>query len=59
VGAVLEDEKVMGTVHVAVGDNSAFGGKVEVESHLDGIITNPTLKIDGEIVMESGKLKIF
>jgi leucyl aminopeptidase (aminopeptidase T) len=59
VGAVLEDEKVMGTVHVAVGDNSAFGGKVEVESHLDGIITNPTLKIDDEVIMEDGKLKIF
>ncbi|SKA06220.1 aminopeptidase [Selenihalanaerobacter shriftii] len=58
VGNVLEDEKVMGTVHVAIGDNSAFGGKVEVESHLDGIITGPTLKVDGKVVMEDGELVI-
>ena len=37
-GFTLEDEKVMGTVHIAVGDNSSFGGKIEVNSHLDGII---------------------
>ena len=35
-GIVLEDEKVVGTVHIALGDNSTFGGTVEVASHLDG-----------------------
>ncbi|MBM7623181.1 aminopeptidase [Sporohalobacter salinus] len=58
-GNVLEDEKVMGTVHLAIGDNSAFGGEVEVESHLDGIIKQPTLKIDGEIIMKKGEWEIF
>ncbi|KXS43514.1 MAG: leucyl aminopeptidase [Candidatus Frackibacter sp. T328-2] len=57
-GVVLEDEKVLGTIHVAIGDNSSFGGKVEVDSHLDGIIKEPTLKIDDQIIMKNGKLKV-
>ena len=57
-GSVLEDEKVLGTVHMAIGDNKSMGGKVSVESHLDGILTKPTLEIDGKIIMEQGELKI-
>ncbi|MCR4426018.1 MAG: aminopeptidase, partial [Firmicutes bacterium] len=55
-GRVLEDEKVMGTIHLAIGDNSHFGGKVAVPSHLDGIILSPTLVIDGKSVMVNGEL---
>ncbi len=54
-GAVLEDEKVAGTVHVALGDNSTIGGIVKAESHLDGIITRPTLTIDGTVVIKDGE----
>ncbi|TET45643.1 aminopeptidase [candidate division TA06 bacterium] len=57
-GNVLEDEKVLGTVHVAVGDNSTFGGSVSVPVHLDGIIRNPVLTVDGKIVVKDGKLQI-
>ncbi|WP_258358755.1 aminopeptidase [Moorella sulfitireducens] len=45
-GNVLEDEKVRGTVHIALGDNSTFGGQVEAPSHLDGILLRPRLKVD-------------
>jgi len=48
IGNPLEDEKVLGTVHMAVGDNSTFGGKVRAGVHLDGIILNPTVLMDGE-----------
>ncbi len=48
IGNVLEDEKVAGTVHVALGDNSTFGGNVVAGIHLDGIITKPTVYLDGE-----------
>lgn len=58
-GKVLEDEKVMSTAHVAIGDNSAFGGKIEVESHLDGIINQPTLKVDDRVIMKEGEFKIL
>ena len=54
-GITLEDEKVMGTVHVAIGDNSAFGGNVRAPVHLDGIMKDPTLIIDGRTVIRDGK----
>jgi len=57
-GSVLEDEKVMGTVHMAIGDNKSMGGVVSVPSHLDGILSKPTLEIDGKIIMKDGVLKI-
>jgi leucyl aminopeptidase (aminopeptidase T) len=58
VGSVLEDEKVMGTVHMALGDNKSMGGNVSVQSHLDGILLKPTLWIDDKKIMENGVLKI-
>lgn len=57
-GLVLEDEKVMGTIHVAIGDNSHFGGNVAVPSHLDGIVKSPTIWADGRQIMKDGKLLI-
>lgn len=55
-GNVLEDEKVLGTVHVAFGDNASMGGRVEVPLHLDGVITSPTLILDGEVVLQEGRV---
>ncbi|MDD5473640.1 MAG: aminopeptidase [Candidatus Methanoperedens sp.] len=48
IGNVLEDEKVGGTVHIALGDNSTFGGDVVAGIHLDGIITKPKIFLDGK-----------
>jgi leucyl aminopeptidase (aminopeptidase T) len=55
-GEVLEDEKILGTVHVAFGDNHSFGGTVRVASHQDGVVLHPRVEIDGEVVLEEGKL---
>jgi leucyl aminopeptidase (aminopeptidase T) len=55
-GIILEDEKVMGTIHIAFGDNKSMGGSVRVASHLDGLIRQPTVWFDDEIVMQDGKL---
>jgi leucyl aminopeptidase (aminopeptidase T) len=57
-GSTLEDEKVMGTVHIALGDNVSMGGKVSVASHLDLIIKSPTLTVDGKVIIKDGKLLI-
>jgi leucyl aminopeptidase (aminopeptidase T) len=48
VGSVLLDEKAAGTVHVAIGDDASIGGDVEAPLHLDGIIRDPTVYVDGE-----------
>lgn len=55
-GNVLEDEKILGTIHVAFGDNHTFGGTVRVSSHQDGIVMQPTLSIDSKTYVEAGKL---
>ena len=57
-GNVLEDEEVMGTVHLAFGDNSTFGGKVKVDVHLDGMIMNPTVVADGRQIMKDGRFMV-
>jgi len=54
IGIILEDEKVYGTIHIAMGDNSTFGGKVEAGIHLDGMIRNPSLTLDDEPVIKNG-----
>lgn len=57
-GRVLEDEKVLGTVHIAMGNNVSFGGIVDVPSHLDGIMLKPTLVVDSTVVIDNGKLLV-
>jgi len=54
IGIILEDEKVYGTIHIALGDNSTFGGKVEAGIHLDGMIRYPSLYLDGKPAMKIG-----
>ena len=55
---VLEAEKVYGTCHVALGNNLSYGGRINVPFHSDGIILNPTLQIDGKIIIKSGKIVV-
>ncbi len=57
-GQILEDEKVMGTVHIAFGNNISMGGTCSVGVHIDGVITRPTVYVDEQCIMEDGKLLI-
>lgn len=59
VGLDLEDEKALGTAHIAFGDNSTYGGKISCGIHISGIIKEPTVVMDDNlVVMEKGVLKI-
>jgi leucyl aminopeptidase (aminopeptidase T) len=55
-GVILEDEKIYGTVHIALGSNDTFGGTVAAGIHVDGIITKPELFLDGRRVVGEGKV---
>ncbi|WP_434630691.1 aminopeptidase [Thermoanaerobacterium thermosaccharolyticum] len=57
-GNILEDEKILGTIHVAFGSNHTFGGKVNAGVHLDAVVLNPTVYVDDKIILEKGKLVI-
>ncbi|MBS1263678.1 MAG: hypothetical protein MAG715_00863 [Methanonatronarchaeales archaeon] len=50
VGNVLQDEKVKGTVHVALGDDTGFGGDVDCPMHLDGVVADASVEADGKPV---------
>jgi len=54
-GNVLEDEKILGTVHVAFGASIAIGGTVSVPIHLDCVVTDASLRVDGTPVLEEGR----
>ena len=57
-GVLLEDEKVMGTIHIALGNNVSMGGSVNVPIHLDGVVKKPTVWMDGKMLMKDGKLLV-
>jgi len=55
---LILEEKAMGTIHIAIGDNRSFGGNNNSTLHVDLISVNPTVKVEGKIIMENGKLQI-
>jgi leucyl aminopeptidase (aminopeptidase T) len=57
-GNVLEDEKLLGTVHVAFGASAAIGGRIQVPVHLDCVVMRPTLTVDGTEVVRDGELLV-
>jgi leucyl aminopeptidase (aminopeptidase T) len=54
-GNVLEDEKIFGTVHVAFGASIGIGGTVSVPIHLDVVVLDASLEIDGQPVLQDGR----
>jgi leucyl aminopeptidase (aminopeptidase T) len=57
-GNVLEDEKVLGTVHLAFGASASCGGVVQVPVHLDCVLLRPELALDGEVLVSGGRLNV-
>jgi len=57
-GRVLEDEKVKGTCHVALGNSTALGGKIYAKCHLDGVMKKPNIFFDKKCIMKNGKFLI-
>lgn len=55
-GNILEDEKILGTAHVAFGASAAIGGNVQVPVHLDCVIVEPTVEVDGNEIVRGGQL---
>ena len=53
-GAILEDEKVLGTCHLALGRNDLFGGTVRASVHVDGVLRGPRILLDDEVLDPEG-----
>ena len=57
-GNILEDEKILGTAHVAFGASAAIGGEVQVPVHLDCVVVKPTVELDGDAIVRDGELLV-
>ncbi|MEZ0362002.1 MAG: aminopeptidase [Hydrogenobacter sp.] len=57
---VLEAEKILGTIHIAIGDNHTFGGKNKVPFHTDYVVFQPEVIVGGKgwqkRLLEKGKI---
>ena len=60
---ILESEKILGTIHIALGDNSSFGGNVKTPFHQDFVFFKPTVTLISKSgikkdILKAGKLII-
>lgn len=57
-GNLLEDEKILGSCHVAFGASAGIGGVVQVPIHIDCVVAKPTVELDGEPLVREGELLV-
>lgn len=55
-GSILEDEKAVGTAHLAFGTSASFGGTNVSRVHIDGILLQPTVELDERPLIQKGEL---
>ncbi|MDI6642826.1 MAG: aminopeptidase [Candidatus Hodarchaeaceae archaeon] len=58
-GSIIIDEKILGTAHIAIGNNrGAYHGKNRASSHLDMIkdMESGQVFVDGKLIMNKGKI---
>jgi aminopeptidase len=53
-GDILLDEKLNGSVHIAIGMNDSFGGQNRSNLHLDLVMLHPSLWLDGTLMRLPG-----
>lgn len=54
--STIETEKRLGTLHIALGNNTTFGGKFKAPNHYDLVLSQVEFEIDGKIILKGGKL---
>ncbi len=57
-GNTLLDEKVVGSIHIAIGHNTMYGGINKSSLHWDLVSMSPSISVNGRILMNKGKLNI-
>jgi 2,5-dihydroxypyridine 5,6-dioxygenase len=54
-GIQREDKNILGAMHFGLGTNIDVGGTIQSNIHMDGVILEPTLYVDGNMRIESGR----
>ena len=57
-GLMREDKKIAGCSHIALGMNTDTGGIVASKIHLDGVVKKVTCVVDGNKIIEDGKILV-
>jgi len=55
-GFLLLDEKMIGTAHLALGENRALGGVNNSALHWDLVVQHASVSVDGELLLKDGQL---
>ncbi|MGM0603265.1 MAG: aminopeptidase [Bacillota bacterium] len=55
-GIMLNDHGVYGSSHIGIGTSHNLGGDVKADIHYDVMMANPTIKFDGQVVIEEGNV---
>lgn len=58
-GNMLDDEGIVGSVHIGIGTSLTLGGEIIAPMHYDLIMFEPTIEIDGEIVQDNKELLCY
>lgn len=57
-GIQREDKNIFGSMHFGLGTNIDVGGTVRSKIHMDGVLLEPTLYVDGELRMQDGEFLV-
>jgi 2,5-dihydroxypyridine 5,6-dioxygenase len=57
-GIQREDKNILGTLHFGLGTNIDVGGSIRSKVHLDGVILEPTLYVDGVKKIDNGRFLV-
>lgn len=57
-GIQREDKNIMGSMHFGLGTNIDVGGSVKSKIHMDGVILEPTLFVDGIKKIDNGRFLV-
>jgi len=57
-GIQREDKNILGSMHFGLGTNADVGGSIVSKIHLDGVILEPTLYVDGVKRIDDGRFLV-
>jgi hypothetical protein len=57
-GIQREDKNILGTMHFGLGTNIDVGGSIKSKIHMDGVVLQPTLYVDGVKKIDDGNILV-
>jgi leucyl aminopeptidase (aminopeptidase T) len=57
-GEMLEDEGVLGTIHIGIGTSHTLGGDVVAPTHYDLLMWQPTIEVDDRVIQRDKEIVV-